>query len=181
MTLDFEIVQPGGVTHPDGLAQYGSAEPGRGPAMRVPARPRALTRIRFGVRRNRTNPSQRFWTLRRHRSRAGAVEELADLCRPETLAALKIAPDRIASRSRPTTKPIAASLWERGFSGLRWWSRYWGDWHSTIVFTCRAFSQMTFGNPEPLRLDSLALLEVACSRSKSNRPAATSGRRGRRS
>jgi hypothetical protein len=89
------------------------------------------------------------------------VEQLADLCRPETLAVLEIAPDRIASRSRPTTQAIAASLWERGFSGLRWWSRYWGDWHSTVVFTRRAFNQMAFGEPELLSLVSPALREVA--------------------
>jgi hypothetical protein len=89
------------------------------------------------------------------------VDQLVDLCSPQVLATLDVAPDRIASYHRSTTQPIAHSLWEQGFSGLRWWSTFWGDWHSTVVFTRRAYNQMAAGDPEILSLDSQALQEVA--------------------
>jgi hypothetical protein len=66
----------------------------------------------------------------------------------------------VASRSRWTTQPIAAAVWDRGFSGLRWSSSFWGEWHATVVFTSRASNQLSYGTPEPLTLDSPPLLEA---------------------
>ncbi|NNF38408.1 MAG: RES family NAD+ phosphorylase [Gemmatimonadetes bacterium] len=117
----------------------------------------------------------------RHLTRAGlrlAVVEarfdsgdahLADLCDPETLARLDLAPDRVASRRRPVTQPIARRVWDSGAAGLRWWSRFWGDWHTTVVFTRRVEAgaerppapALTFGDPTPLAIDHPAVEQAA--------------------
>lgn len=114
----------------------------------------------------------------RHLTRAGrplaavevrwqaAAADVADLCDPATLARLAVPPDRVASRHRAVTQPIARAVWENGAAALRWWSRFWGDWHTTVVFAGRA----TFGGsgsrlrpegPRALRLDSPAVVEAA--------------------
>jgi hypothetical protein len=117
---------------------------------------------------------------RRHLERAGrrlaaievraAVDPLADLCDPGTLVRLGIAPDRVASRHRAVTQPIARVVWDAGHAGLRWWSRFWGDWHTTVVFVRRAADggdgggptpELTFGEPEPLSPSSRAVVEAA--------------------
>jgi hypothetical protein len=94
---------------------------------------------------------------------------VADLCDPDALAALAIPPDRIASRHRSVTQPIAQAVWDTGHAGLRWWSRFWGDWHTTVAFTARgpggrapaSQASQLFDEPEPLTLESPALLEAA--------------------
>lgn len=67
----------------------------------------------------------------------GSGRRVADLCDPTVLERAGIAPDRVASRHRALTQPIARALWDADYVGLRWWSRFWGDWHSTILFTAR--------------------------------------------
>ncbi|WP_405285696.1 RES family NAD+ phosphorylase [Gaopeijia maritima] len=112
----------------------------------------------------------------RHLTRAGrrlavvpvvegpASADLADLCDPATLQRLEVAPDEVASRLRERTQPIARRVWDSGAAGLRWWSRFWGDWHTTVLFVRRAEEEsmrLVFGNPEPLAIDSPALREAA--------------------
>jgi hypothetical protein len=89
---------------------------------------------------------------------------IADLCDPGTLDDLEARPDGVASHHRSVTQPIARAVWDAGASGLRWWSRFWGDWHTTVLFTERAHRDSTalsFGGPETLSLGSPALLEAA--------------------
>jgi hypothetical protein len=91
----------------------------------------------------------------------GEGREIADLCDPELLARLGIAPDRLASRLRSVTQPVAGSLWQRGFGGLRWWSSFWGDWHTVVIFLERVRERLTFGEPELLTVESPAVVEAA--------------------
>ena len=77
-------------------------------------------------------------------------EKIADLCEPEVLTDTGVAPDRSASRRREVTQPLARRIWEGGFTGLRWWSSFWGDWHTHVVFTARTRERLSFGEPEPL-------------------------------
>jgi hypothetical protein len=67
-----------------------------------------------------------------------AAGGLADLCDPSVLATLAIPPDHIASRHRAKTQPLARAIWHAGYHGLRWWSRFWGDWHTIVHFTARS-------------------------------------------
>ncbi|HZD04543.1 MAG TPA: hypothetical protein VE173_06485, partial [Longimicrobiales bacterium] len=69
--------------------------------------------------------------------REGPGARIADLCDAVVLQRLGTAPDRVASRHRTVTQPIARAIWEAEYAGLRWWSRFWGDWHTTVLFTAR--------------------------------------------
>lgn len=89
------------------------------------------------------------------------AEELVDLCDPATLRRRRLRPDQIASRHRRTTQPIAASVWDSGNVGLRWWSSYWGGWHGVALFTARLARSLRFGRPEILSADTPALREAA--------------------
>jgi hypothetical protein len=93
---------------------------------------------------------------------AGAEpSELLDLCDPAALYREGLKPDRVASRHRWVTQPIARSLWTRGFAGLRWWSSFWGDWHSVVIFAARLEDRMSFGAPSVLAPDSPAVIDAA--------------------
>lgn len=69
--------------------------------------------------------------------REGPGARIADLCDAGVLQRLGTAPDRVASRHRTVTQPIARTIWDAEYAGLRWWSRFWGDWHTTVLFTAR--------------------------------------------
>ena len=86
---------------------------------------------------------------------------IVDLCDPVTLRRRRLRPDRIASRHRRTTQPIAASIWDSGRDGLRWWSSFRGDWHGVILFTARVNGSMHFGEPQEIGGDTPALREAA--------------------
>lgn len=91
---------------------------------------------------------------------SGVETTLADLCDPHLLGELGIAPDRLASRHRKVTQPLARRLWDRGFAGLRWWSRFCGDWHTLVLFTARE-TPVDFGDPQPLDVTSSAVGRAA--------------------
>lgn len=59
---------------------------------------------------------------------------VADLCDPEVLAFHGIHPDHLACRTGPATRSVATMLRNQGFQGLRWWSAFHGDWHTTVLF-----------------------------------------------
>ena len=89
------------------------------------------------------------------------ASDLADLCDPGVLGRLRVKPDRVASRHRRRTQPIAASVWDSGHAGLRWWSSFWGDWHGVVLFTARTERSLRFGKPEVLSAETPALHEAA--------------------
>jgi hypothetical protein len=72
---------------------------------------------------------------------------LIDLCDAEVLSSRGIPPDLTASRHRRNTQPMALQAWNSGASGLRWWSSFWGDWHTTVVFVARSGNRLGFGDP----------------------------------
>ena len=85
---------------------------------------------------------------------------LADLCDPGALVGLETGPDRVASRWRWVTQPIAQTVWNEGYAGLRWWSAFWGDWHGAVLFTTR-LEGVRFDEPEPLTLETSAVVDAA--------------------
>ncbi len=87
--------------------------------------------------------------------------ELVDLCDPEALRSLRLRPDQIASRHRRSTQAIAASIWDSGNVGLRWWSSFWGDWHGAVLFWERAREGLHFGKPRIIDGDTPALRVAA--------------------
>ena len=89
------------------------------------------------------------------------ASELADLCQPDVLGRLGLSADVVASRNRRRTQAIAASVWDRGHPGLRWWSSFRGDWHGVVLFMARMKGDVHFGSPELLSAESPALQQAA--------------------
>lgn len=59
---------------------------------------------------------------------------LADLDRPEVLAAHGLRPSRVATRQRAVTQPQALAFYHAGASGLRWWSTFESLWANVTLF-----------------------------------------------
>jgi hypothetical protein len=78
---------------------------------------------------------------------------LLDLCDAARLDAEGIQPDRTAFRDRIATQAVSRHVWGAGYAGLRWWSAFFGEWHTIVVFMARApAAAVRFGLPEPLDL-----------------------------
>jgi hypothetical protein len=88
--------------------------------------------------------------------------DIADLCEPSTLASIEITAERPAMRDRSSTQRIAATLYERGHAGLRWWSAFWGEWHSVVLFRDRlSAGALIYGQPVPLDVSTPAVQSAA--------------------
>ena len=87
-----------------------------------------------------------------------ARKSVADLCDPKALRSLGVPPDRVAARDREATQAIAALVAETGASGLRWWSAFFGEWHTLAIFVDRLpAGALEFGTPRAIELDDPAL------------------------
>lgn len=84
-----------------------------------------------------------------------------DLCDPGVLGDLAVGADVTASRVRERTQSIARSVWDRGGEGLRWWSVFWGDWHTVVIFTERLRDALAFSEPTPLALERASVRRAA--------------------
>lgn len=50
----------------------------------------------------------------------------------------------------------------RGHAGLRWWSAFWGEWHTTVLFRDRIPADaITYGVPLPLGIAMPPVVEAA--------------------
>lgn len=87
----------------------------------------------------------------------------ADFCIPSHLQERDVPPDRLACRDRDVTRAIARQLRkDPGVVGFRWWSALFGEWHTRVLFSDRLPGDaLSFGEPEPLLLDSPAVV-AAC-------------------
>ncbi|HYH82841.1 MAG TPA: RES family NAD+ phosphorylase [Longimicrobium sp.] len=93
---------------------------------------------------------------------AGLGGRIANLCAPDLLARHGIAPDATAARERLTSQRVAEALLAEGYAGLRWWSAFFGEWHTTVLFRERAAAgDLAYGTPVPLDLGHAALREAA--------------------
>jgi hypothetical protein len=81
---------------------------------------------------------------------ASIRDGLADLCDPPTLARLEIRPDAVCAIDRATTQAIAARLYDAGYPGFRWWSSFFGEWHTLVLFRDRLGTSPRYGTPEVL-------------------------------
>lgn len=87
---------------------------------------------------------------------------LFDLCSASQLESLGIDPDRTAFRDRSVTQAINQQVFDAGYAGLRWWSAFFGEWHTVVLFTRRVPGvALRFGTPEVLQPDHPAVLEAA--------------------
>lgn len=79
---------------------------------------------------------------------------IMDLCDPNVLARARVAPDVVASRHRNVTQPVAGYAWESGHHGVRWWSTFWGDWHTVVLFVKRIETPLRFEDPLALSIEA---------------------------
>lgn len=87
---------------------------------------------------------------------------IADLCNADVLRRHEIQPDRTAFRDVRTTQAIARVLHQGGSSGLRWWSAFFGEWHTVVLFADRISAKdLIFGPPLPIALESPVLVQAA--------------------
>jgi len=93
---------------------------------------------------------------------AGNVRDrILDLCDAEILVRLGVRPDETASHDRRVTQHIASRVHGAGYAGLRWWSALTGDWHTVVLFRDRLYPAPAHGAPQPLTIDSPAVVEAA--------------------
>lgn len=93
---------------------------------------------------------------------ASVWEHVADLCEPRVLDALGIRADDPAARDRARTQCIAAAAYDRGDAGLHWWSAFWGEWHSAVLFRDRLVpGALVYDTPVALEVDAPAVREAA--------------------
>jgi hypothetical protein len=87
---------------------------------------------------------------------------IPDLCEPTTLTRLDITAEMPALRDRRRTQRIARAIHGQGDAGLRWWSSFWGEWHSVVLFRDRlSAGALTYGPPQPLDVTSGAVMDAA--------------------
>lgn len=89
-------------------------------------------------------------------------QKMADLCNPDTLTSLGLTAELAAYRDRRRTQTIAVDLYDKRYAGLRWWSAFWGEWHSVILFQERLRTgAVTYGEPIALDAGSAVVREAA--------------------
>jgi hypothetical protein len=88
-------------------------------------------------------------------------EGIADLCDPATLSGLKVRPDQIAAMDRTVTRGISERVHADGHSGLRWWSAFFGEWHTVVIFRDRLPANPECSTPRLLTMDHPALVSAA--------------------
>lgn len=87
---------------------------------------------------------------------------IVDLCDPGTLNSLGLTADEPPLRDRLRTQAIAVDIRGRGRTGLRWWSAFWGEWHTVVLFRERFTPQaLTYARPTPLEVTTPAVVEAA--------------------
>jgi len=88
--------------------------------------------------------------------------EIVDLCDPAILAGVQLTADRPPMRDRNATQRIAADLFAARRSGLRWWSAFWGEWHSVVLFRdILDPNALAYGPPAPLDAADPLVRDVA--------------------
>jgi hypothetical protein len=88
-------------------------------------------------------------------------DQVADLCDPNVLIRLGVRADETPSRHRQTTQRIAARVLARKHAGLRWWSAFFGEWHTVVLFRDRLAAPLVYDTPEAITMDHPALRDAA--------------------
>jgi hypothetical protein len=92
-------------------------------------------------------------------SELGPVPDLDD---PAELVRRGLRPSGVATSDRPTTRAVAASIFDEGASGFAWWSTIEASWANVSLFAERALPALGIdGEPEPLALDHPIVAAVA--------------------
>ena len=96
-----------------------------------------------------------------------ALRGMVDLDDPVELAARRMRPSRVATRSRSTTQEVASSLFAEGVPGFGWWSTLEASWPNVTLFAERALDALNVaegpretGIDDPVVRDAAAAIGV---------------------
>lgn len=90
-----------------------------------------------------------------------AASRIIDLDDPAILVTLGVLPSTMASDDRARTQGLAEMVFARGATGLRWWSKLSGDWHTVVLFLARIPPKMlVMGAPVPLTAEHPAVVQA---------------------
>ena len=67
---------------------------------------------------------------------------MVDLDDPLELAARRLRPSRVATRTRSTTQQVAETLFAEGIPGFGWWSTFEASWPNVTLFAERALDAL---------------------------------------
>ena len=80
-------------------------------------------------------------------------KRVLDLCDPDVLAEHRIRPDHVAAKDVNVSQAVSRQIYEAGFSGIRWWSSFFGEWHTVVLFLDRVRpASLAAETPTPLTL-----------------------------
>lgn len=90
-----------------------------------------------------------------------AADAIVNLDDGAELARLGITPSTLASDDRRRTQAVARTVHDSGASGMRWWSKLSGDWHTTILFLARVpVETLALERPVPLTREHVAVVRA---------------------
>jgi hypothetical protein len=92
------------------------------------------------------------------------AERVCDTNEGEVLARFGVRADRLSSNAYRTSQAAARQIHRHPdrVPGFVWSSRFGGDWHVVLLFLDRVpLAVLEIGTPEPLRLNTPAVLEAA--------------------
>jgi hypothetical protein len=94
--------------------------------------------------------------------RLGPGVRIVDLDDPAELTARGWRPSQVATRRRPVTQQLAATLFDEGAGGLAWWSVLDADWINVTLFHERALPFASIAAaPRPLSIEMSEVREAA--------------------
>lgn len=83
-----------------------------------------------------------------------ALRGIVDLDDPLELAARKLRPSMVATRTRSTTQQAAGTLFAEGIRGFGWWSTLEASWPNVTLFAERAIAALNVADgPREIGID----------------------------
>ena len=83
-----------------------------------------------------------------------ALGGMVDLDDPLVLAARRLRPSRVATRTRSTTQQVAETLFAGGNQGFGWWSTLEASWPNVTLFAERALAALNIAEgPREIGID----------------------------
>jgi hypothetical protein len=91
-----------------------------------------------------------------------ALRGIVDLDDPVELAARRMRPSRVATRTPSTTQRVAATLFAEGIPGFGWWSTLESAWPNVTLFAERALDALSVADePREIAIDDSAVHAAA--------------------
>ncbi len=91
-----------------------------------------------------------------------ALRGIVDLDDPVELAARRMRPSRVATRTRSSTQEVAGTLFAEGIPGFGWWSTLEASWPNVTLFAERVLGALRVASgPREIGIDDPAVRAAA--------------------